>query len=460
MRKNAQKSEKNEKNYLKNFINYLEESFDYQQLEKIARETGFIKRSGKIGAFNFLTCLLFNEQEQKNTSLLNIKLDFLQQHDCSVSRVAIHKRFNNEAVEFMKALLSRHVVKRFCPDIELSAKFNSISIKDSSKFRIPKSLREYYPSYNGIGKEQALMNLQYEFDLLTGNWKRFELTKATRNDQEDSKTTLDNIHQDDLLLRDLGYITMTYLKGVVKNQAYYINRLPSAMNVYYKENDQIKKLEWAEIDKRMKQGGFDQLELNVYLGKKEMLPTRLIIQPVPEEVYKDRIRKTTKHTKSKGCQVSNEYKIRAHYNMFITNTSKEQLNAWEVVKLYSLRWQIELVFKTWKSNMKIHLTKKVKKERFECQLIAKILWVVINWRLFQIANHIIRTTNRAAGCSVIKFFKQAIKWTSSLRNLILEKNDIKEWFNNVFKPLVPNLIIENKKGKKTHYQIYSELLCC
>ena len=360
----------------------------------------------------------------------------------------------------MKALLSRHVVKRFCPDIELSAKFNSISIKDSSKFRIPKSLREYYPSYNGIGKEQALMNLQYEFDLLTGNWKRFELTKATRNDQEDSKTTLDNIHKDDLLLRDLGYITMTYLKGVVKNQAYYINRLPSAMNVYYKENDQIKKLECAEIDKRMKQGGFDQLELNVYLGKKEMLPTRLIIQPVPEEVYKDRIRKTTKHTKSKGCQVSNEYKIRAHYNMFITNTSKEQLNAWEVVKLYSLRWQIELVFKTWKSNMKIHLTKKVKKERFECQLIAKILWVVINWRLFQIANHIIRTTNRTAGCSVIKFFKQAIKWNSSLRNLILEKNDIKEWFNNVFKPLVPNLIIENKKGKKTHYQICSELLCC
>jgi len=460
LRKNGLKTRKKEEKQLENFKNHLEQTFDPELLEKIARETGFVKRSSQIGAFNFLTCLMFNEQEQKDTSLLNMKLDFLEQHDCDISKVAIHKRFNADAVEFMKAVLSHHMAHKFEPDRELTEKFNSISIKDSSKFRIPKSLSKDYPSYQGIGKEQALMNLQYEFDLSSGNWKRFDITKATLNDQEDSKTTLDNIKENDLLLRDLGYVTMTYLKGVIKKNAYYVNRLPTHFNVYLKDEDKIKQLNWNSIDKKMRKRGIYQRELDVFLGKKQMLPSRLIIQAVPEKVYQERIKKVAKHAKSKGAQVSDEYKIKARYNLFITNTSQEQLSTKEIEKVYRLRWQIELVFKTWKSHVKIHKTKKVKKERFECHLIAKIIWIILNWKLFQIANLMIRSKNIENGCSIMKFFKQAVKLTSSLRTLVLNGGDVNNWVNYYFKPIVPHLLIEQKKGKKTHCQIYSELLLC
>lgn len=70
------------------------------------------------------------------------------------------------------------------------------------------------------------MNFQYEFDLFSGNWTSLELTKATRNDQTDSNETVNDIKQGSLNIRDLGYITPTYLKAVEKNIAYYINRLP------------------------------------------------------------------------------------------------------------------------------------------------------------------------------------------------------------------------------------------
>lgn len=460
MRKNALKSAKEKKNYSQDFNNYLVENFNPEELDKTARQTGFVERSGKIDAFKFLTCLMFNERSQKDTSLLNLKLDFLEQHDCDVSRIAIHKRFNSGAVDFMKTVLSQHIARRFTPGPVMLTKFTGIPIKDSTKFSIPRSLYKDYPGYNGFHPGQALMNLQYEFDIISGNWKRFEITKATRNDQEDSKATLDNIDAGNLLLRDLGYVTMAYLKGVTKREAYYLNRLPTNINVFQKEGQDVKKIDWSEVDKAMKKGKLDEMELSVLLGNEEMLPSRLIIQPVSEEVYQERIRKASKHAKSKGCQLSKEYKIKSRYNLFITNTSKDQLDITEIRQVYRLRWQIELIFKTWKSNLKIHMTKKVKKERFECQLIAKIIWIVVNWRLFQIANHKIKSIQKDLGCSVLKFFKQAKSFSPYLRNLIIHQESPDEWFRKILNPLIPNLIIEQKKGRKTHCQIFKEIILC
>lgn len=460
MRKNAQNTRKNEENYFQNFTDYLKENFNRKQLENIGKETGFIQRSSKINAFNFLTCLLFNEQEQKNTSLLNLKLDFLNKLGCNISRVGIHKRFNPSAVRFMKKVLGKHITQRFVLEDDLSSKFNSISIKDSTKFIIPNILKDDYPGFNGVIKNNALMSLQYEFDLLAGNWKRFDITKGTRNDQQDSKETLDNIQKDDLLLRDLGYVTMTYIKGVIQREAYYLNRLPHSFYVYYKnEREEIKQIDWMKIDRKMQQNELKYMDIHVLLGKRELLPSRLIIQPVPEEVYKKRIKQAKEKAKRSGYQISKIYKVKAKYTMFITNAPKNLMSTSQIANTYKLRWQIELVFKTWKSNIKIHVTKKVKKERFECQLIAKIIWVILNWRLYQIANQLIKKEDKEKGCSIIKFFKQAVKFSTSLEILIIQNNsNPKNWLQTVFKPLIPCLSIEQKKGKRTHCQILAELL--
>jgi hypothetical protein len=458
LRKNALKSKEQAEFKLKELKDYLTKNLNPENLEKIARDTGFITRSSKIDAFKFLTCLLFNEQSQKDTSLLNLKADFLKYYDCDITRVALHKRFNTSAVEFMKTILSEHISQRFDTGNDLKAKFNSIRIKDSSKFSIPKSLYKDYPGYNGFHPGLALMNIQYEFDLLSGDWKYFEITKATRNDQHDSKTTLDNINRGDLSLRDLGYVTMCYLKGVISKQAYFVNRLPTSLKVYYADKEGFEEFEWKKIDRQMTRGKLTQLELNVLLGKKEQLPVRLIIAPVPEDVYLKRIKNASKHARSKGVQLSDDYKIKSRYNLFITNATPQQISTKEVANIYGLRWQIELIFKTWKSNLKIHMTKKVKKERFECQLIAKIIWIVINWRLFQIANHILKKRREDSGCSVHKFYKEAQKFSVYIKNFVIHKKPIDRWFRDKFYPLISDLITEQKKGKTTHCQVVSESL--
>ena len=323
----------------------------------MARETKFIQRKGIIDAPTFVKLLIFNNLDQSQLSLLDLKLDLQTHFGCNVSREGIHKRFTPEAVAFMKALLAKLIEFRLTAEnnIPSSVKaFNRLCIKDSTKFTIPKEFVDTYPGYGGFNKTSALMNIQYEYDLLTGNWTSLDFTKATRNDQKDSRETLDRIKKDDLLVRDLGYVTMPYLYGVVDKEAYFLNRLPTTINVYCLKDEKYLPIDWGLIDKTFKNKKLGQMELDVMLSKKYNLGPRMVISPVPDSVYQERIRKASKHAKSKGCQLTNEYKIKVRYNIFITNVPTDRLSFQDIIQVYRLRWQIELVFKAWKSSLSVH----------------------------------------------------------------------------------------------------------
>lgn len=72
----------------------------------------------------------------------------------------------------------------------------------------------------------------------------------------------------------------------------------------------------------------------------------MIIEWVGNYKYRKRLHKAAESAKSRGVGVSDDHKM---------------------------RWQIELVFKSWKSFFEINKVKKVKKERMECQLLAKLI---------------------------------------------------------------------------------------
>ena len=61
--------------------------------------------------------------------------------------------------------------------------------------------------------------------------------------------------------------------------------------------------------------------------------------------------------------------------------SSEQLKAEEVRNIYRLRWQIELVFKAWKSYEHVGKLKEVKSERILMELYAKLIWILLKTRI-------------------------------------------------------------------------------
>ncbi|MGR5968328.1 transposase [Bacillus paranthracis] len=61
----------------------------------------------------------------------------------------------------------------------------------------------------------------------------------------------------------------------------------------------------------------------------------------------------------------------------MTNTPMDIVPMGHVHDWYSLRWQIEVLFKTWKSFFRIHHCKKIKRERLECHLYGQLIAILL-----------------------------------------------------------------------------------
>jgi len=412
-----------------------------------------------LSACNFVNSLMFLSCNQSKTSLPDIVADISQNFAVDISKEALHKRFSPQAVALLKEMIKTKLSQKFKQPMaqEFKAHFPCIMIKDSCKYVLPSSYEGSYPGFGNFSKTNGIMNLQFEYDLINGGWESFELTKATRNDQTDSKEGIGGIAKGNLYIRDLGYVTPTYLRAVIEGKAYFLNRAPSQANIYTQKKELI---DWGKIHKKFNKTGANILEEDVLIYQKELLSCRMIVEAVSDDEYKKRLEKAKKAAKSMGVGVSNQHKVKCRYNIFITNIDKEILSAEKIRKAYYLRWQIELVFKTWKSFFEIDKIKNVKKDRMECQLLAKLLWILLNWHLFQTCNRYVREKDPKKGVSVLKFFKRCLSFTGTLRLVVLQRLDIDTWLKDIFLPLIENTECEPPKMKKTHYQVIADAFSC
>lgn len=440
-----------------NLDRIIKQSFSDDQIDSIAKHTGFVKRARKLGAGHFLNTLMFSVTNQANRSLPDITSDLNEHFAVNISKEGLHKRFNRQGVAFLKELVKDQLTRQaslFQTDANLKGHFSAVNIKDSSKFSLPAINSDAYPGFGNFSKTNGLMGLQYEFDLLSGNWKALDLVTIKTNDQLDSNNTINSICEGELYIRDLGYITPTYLKAIIEKRAYFLNRMPPQATLHTLQKELIR---WKTIKRRFEKTYASALDIDVLLYEREPVKCRMVVEPVTDTEYRRRLKAAFSSAKKHGVGITREHKIRCRYNTFITNVSKEVLPLDKIRKVYYLRWQIELVFKTWKSTFEIHKVKKVKTERMECQLLAKLLWVLLNWRLFQSSNQYVKKYASGVGVSLIKFFKRCQQFAYSLRLVILKRIKLKEWLKRTFLPLIENTKCEPPAKKQTHYIVLNLL---
>ena len=439
------------KQHKKEIIFMMDNSLSEQTIDRIAKETNFMKRKGKVPPSCFVNTLLFNENDHAHTSLPDLTADLNQAHGIDISKEALHKKFTPESVNFLKGVLAEILTEQLQmpADKELPLHFARIKIKDSTRFSLPENYNGQYKGYGNFSKKNGLMCLQYEYDLVSGKWLCFEITKGLRNDQQDSKETTGSITRGDLHIRDLGYITPAYLSAVVGKEAFFLNRLPPKAGVF---TTAMKPLNWKKTDAKFKKNALACMEIDVMIYEKEKIACRLIMERVNDEEYNRRLEKAGIRAKSSGVNLSELYKLKLRYNTFITNVCSSILPFTVIRKTYYLRWQIELVFKTWKSFFRIDKIKKVKKERLECQLLAKLLWILINWGLFRTCNNHAKRIDKEQGVSILIFFKRCVKFSTTFKLVILKKLSVSKWLEQIYLPLIADCLCEAPKNKQTHYQ--------
>jgi hypothetical protein len=394
---------------------------------------------------------MFSSKSPQETSLEDLAYSFSDRSNKSITKQGIQERFNDHAVAFLQSVLADQLSNQLpLIDKKTYSNFNRIRIKDSTRYRLPENLETIYTGHGG-GSGPAQISIQYEYDLMAGKALDLSFTGANRNDQQDSKETLHNIEKGDLLIRDLGYTTQGYVKHVQEKGAYYLNRL----NPKWILLDQHRKpINFSKVLRKIKKNSRSLLEISVCIRiGKELFPSRLIVSRVDQKTYEKRLHRVNMENKRRGFNVSEAYKVTAALNLFITNVPSEWLATDQVRRTYGLRWQIELIFKTWKSHLQINKVKSVRTQRFQCELMARFIWILLNWQVYRITQRCMNSK-----CSIWKFFKNAFRTSDRLRQVLFENRPASHWLELIIPNAARKYRTEIKNGKHDYSQILNDLL--
>jgi transposase len=222
-------------------------------------------------------------------------------------------------------------------------------------------------------------------------------------------------------------------------------------------------LSFEKLRREMLDSRLCEKQRQVLIGEKQLLPVRLILRLVPDEVYEKRIRAKEKENRKKGGKISDETKIRLRFNLYITNAAEEALPASDVFSLYRLRWQVELMFKIWKSVFKIDKLQKMKQARYLSLLYAKLLLIVIHLQMtFRIQQALCR--KQQAEKMQILSLNKSLKTLSSLFDRLLEmlrSNHRKAMIvtRDIVDRISKNHWLEKKKNKLSFPEIIQLFIC-
>lgn len=188
-------------------------------------------------------------------------------------------------------------------------------------------------------------------------------------------------------------------------------------------------------------------EIEVFLGAEADIPVRLILHKLPPEISA-RIRRKLKNNKqNKRKGLTKERLAFCDVNAYITNIAPEHLGAESAKTIYKLRWQIEIVFKCWKSHFGIDKTPNCKPERIECCILGQLIAIALATKFFWTIK--IKAWNiHAIEISELKAFALLRDKLKQIQNVMIERKLLLENFiRDLWRSLTQNARKDRKKGR-------------
>lgn len=253
---------------------------------------------------------------------------------------------NEDTVALAKEVFTHCVSQKLeaVKDCQLFKRFKAVLIQDSTTLSLPLELATFYPGNWSKGEQKAVARLQCIIDIVTMQWLHLSLEAFTNNDQSASRVVLPVLRKGDLLLRDLGYFVLKALQQIKDKQAYFISRLRYGITLY---DEKGKIINWKTLSKRKA-----IVDKKVFIGKEDKIAVRIVMMRLPASQVNEKIRKA-KTDRDKRLNHNDDYYQWLQYNVFITNVEEDCVNAKDIAGLYKIRWQIEILFKSWKSGFRI-----------------------------------------------------------------------------------------------------------
>ena len=348
-------------------------------LYALAKTSGFVRRRPrKLSLDAFLqSILLALYQPSHSFQSWATLLSALQSE--LFSKQALHRRCGKGLVNFLELLLGSvlgNFMRRECP-IELFQRFGRVLLQDSTALALHPSLAKHFPACgNQHQTKLASLKIQAIFELCSQSWIHLELGSLTDNDQKASGLILSHLQPGDLVIRDLGYAVLRVWRQIAQRGAYFLSRSRS---------------DFAFFDPKTKQPldlldllqNHSQLSVELLVGARERLPVRLVALRLPAQLAAQRRRRARANARrDRALRLTKRYLKQLDWTILLTNVTAEQLSEQQLLEAYSCRWQIEVLFKTWKSHFQLGRLPDCNPLWVKIQLLAKLLAIALLQSIF------------------------------------------------------------------------------
>ena len=373
--------------------------------------------------------------------------------EARISRVALHYRFSKAAVALLLKCLQFALQQKFSNlgaiNTKLLRPFHRVLIADSSSWDVSEKLRDILPGSGGSASA-ANCKLQALYDYKHGELRFLDITAGTVPDNRYTNHLPGLLQKGDLLLIDQGYFKLGTLAEIVAKGAFFLTRF--LVRTVVKDA-----INHAPIDlaKRLSKMQGNACEMDVLMGcdKLPRVACRLIALRVSDQVANERRRRLKKEAKKKGRAVSKHHLRMCDWTLLITNVPQRWLPLEMVRALYTVRWQIELLFKQLKSILRVHQSDTCKENRLRCELYGKLIGAVIIHRIHAAETNRLWNTQRRE-VSMDKLYKRFQERAFTLLRMLLRSiPEAIAYLRNQIKCIIPACLKERQPSRLTTLEI-------
>ena len=411
--------------------------------QRLARETRFVQRASKLGGAHFAQTLVFTYLANPDATLEELS-QTAAALGVEITPEGLTQRFTAEAATFLQEVLAAAVKRTLAADplaIPLLERFAAVYLEDSTSIVLPDALRERWAGCgNATGQGRAALKINLRLDLCTGLLASLTLHDGRMPDVQAS-APLSAVSRGALYLADLGYFGLDRLQAISQHDAYFFSRLKASTQVFGPDGQR-----WEQLATHLERQG-THVDLPVTLGETHRLPARLLAVRVPQEVADQRRRKLRKEARDKGRQVSARRLALAAWVLFITNAPAELVSLEAGMVLGRVRWQIELLFKLWKSHGHIDQSRSTNPWRILCDVYAKLLAMLLqHWvTLIDLWGYPDR--------SLLKAAKTVAKYALQLATSLWSRERTTETLETISRCVTVGCRLERRKKQPNTYQL-------
>ncbi len=348
------------------------------------RATGFVQRASKVTAVLFVQVLVLGCWQERVTKLVDL-VQVGRRLGVQVSIPGLNQRINGAAVRLLQAVLRAALTggqQATVAGCAIFQRFAAVYLQDSTYVSLPAGLAGQLAGSGGNASAagaKVVLNYEYRKGVIAA----LDVVSGRTPDQR-CRQTLPLAARGSLHIFDLGFYALALLSQLAGEGSYFLCRHQFQTVLYSAgAGATAQRLDLlATLKQYFRQHSTETVwEFAALLGAQTRIPVRIVVARLPATIVAKRRRRIRANAQRRSTTPATLTLALAEWNIFCTNVPAATWSAEQVLAAYRIRWQVELLFKLFKSQAGLDCIDNWRPERVLCFFYARLIALVLTQQL-------------------------------------------------------------------------------